>query len=322
MNRNLATIITGLTSVFGPWILSAAFGQTLPKSRIISNDSHHIYTELYSAESTRRTKDVVLYIPGQGDAISMYGYLGNTFINKYSRDVLMYDVRGQGQSSGARCHIDEYSDHLSDLKTVVHSLNEIYEGIHIIAHSTGALIASLFVLEKNATSAIKSLTLVSPFFGLAGPEVYRKFTGLTSVFGARTLGLQQTQILPFNPAVYVTSPERNLMTHDPEFFEKFNGHPEKCGTPTFGWIQASIAAQERLKLNSNRVSIPVLMLTAGDDGVVSTAEAKNRCEVWNNNNQLVCTYHEYPGMRHGLIYEIPAVREDLFNKIADMLARL
>ncbi|MFK7824577.1 MAG: alpha/beta fold hydrolase [Oligoflexales bacterium] len=302
------------------FILLPGFAGAEPShtSLSLSNGSHEIFTELYADNSGKKTSEVVLYITGQGDAISMYEYLVNDFIDKFGRDIFLYDVRGQGRSSGARCHIDDYKDHLADLEIVIKHIMKYYEKIHIVAHSTGALIASLYVLEGLESSAIKSLSLISPFFGLAGPSIYRKFAGFASRFGASSLGLGQTQVLPFNPAVYVSTRKNNLLTHDPEFYEKFNGHPEKCGTPTYSWIQASISAQKRLKELKRKVSIPFLMLTAGEDGVVSTENAKQQCAIWNEVNQVSCTYHEYEGMRHGLIYEIKEVREDLYHKIGEI----
>ena len=297
-------------------------GSPARKSLVIENGTHAIHTELYSVDANNSSSELVLYMPGQGDAISMYEYLAEIFIKKYQRDVFLYDVRGHGKSAGPRCHIDDYSEHLSDLNLVLRHVGKKYEKVHIVAHSTGALIASLYLLEGLDTHSIQSLTAVSPFFGLAGPELYKKFAGLASAFGARSLGLGQTQVLPFNPAIYVSTIENNLLTHDPEFFERFNGHPEKCGTPTFAWVKASMAAHERIKQHSRLVNVPMLMLTAGNDGVVSTEDARKQCEAWNAVSQWTCTYHEYEGMRHGLVYEIKEVREDIFHKIGKISLKI
>ncbi|NRA45439.1 MAG: alpha/beta fold hydrolase [Oligoflexales bacterium] len=316
------TILECLLAVCLCLLASAAAGELVPDSHMIENGSHQIYTEAYIAKPGEKSSELVLYIPGQGDAISMYEYLADTFIRKYGRDVLLYDVRGQGKSSGPRCHIDDYREHLSDFDLVLQHARRDYEKIHVIAHSTGALIASLYTLEGFDVTSVASITAISPFFGLPGPSLYRRFAGVASAFGSRSLGLGQTQVLPFNPSIYVSTKDNNLLTHDPEFFERFNGHPEKCGTPTFAWVQASLAAHERLRQLEHQASVPLLMLTAGSDGVVSTQAAKQQCVVWNAANQVECTYHEYPGMRHGLVYEIEEVREDLFHKIGELSIKI
>ena len=317
-HKNVGRSLCKLTVLF-ILLSKLAFAELQSSSKILKNGEHQIYTELYSVAPDSKTSEVMMYITGQGDAISMYEYLVKDFIDRFGRDVFLYDVRGQGKSSGPRCHIDDYSEHLSDLGIVLENIRKSYGKIHIVAHSTGALISSLYILEGLDASAIKSLTLISPFFGLAGPNMYRRFAGVASEFGTRSLGLGQTQILPFNPAVYVSTSKNNLMTHDPDFFKIFNGHPEKCGTPSFAWIQASIAAHERLKDLKQQILVPMLMLTAGEDGVVSTADAKKQCVSWNDIKQASCTYHEYEGMRHGLIYEIKEVREDIYHRIGKVL---
>jgi alpha-beta hydrolase superfamily lysophospholipase len=85
--------------------------------------------------------------------------------------------------------------------------------------------------------------------------------------------------------------------------------------PTVGWVKETTEAQKILKNSKSSTQVPFLMLTAGNDRIVSTEIAKQQCLNWNNSGLVNCEYYEFPEMRHGLFYEVEQTRNQLFYLI-------
>mgnify|MGYP003329238694 CR=1 FL=1 len=285
------------------------YGKCVQKNLL--NEDTSLNTEHYYLSQDAPSDTVVLYMTGQGDAISMYSFLALDFQQAFHSDVFMYDVRGQGKSSGPRCHVDHYDQHVKDLEVILLYLEaQKYKKIHIISHSMGGLISALYVQEKPLGS-IKTLTLIAPFFGLAGGSFYKGFVKKSASLVSNTFNYGTLKVVPFNPVPFFSSSQSNIITHDPEYFSIFNSNPNKCGVPSFSWVMASMQAQEKLSSYEKAPEIPLLMMTAGDDAVVSTKAAKKQCEEWGKIKAGSCLYHEFAGKRHGLVYETEQVRNEI-----------
>lgn len=281
---------------------------------LITQDHIKLHSMVYQQSPESPNPEVVVYLTGQGDAASMYRYLAIHFQDHFKRDVILFDHRGQGQSSGKRCHVDHYDDYVNDLHLLLSTLQSKYQKIHLVCHSMGALIASLYSSSTNF-DYISSLTLIAPYFSLAGPQLYRKFADQSSYLVSSWFGYGDLKVSPFNPAVYLSSQSRNIITTNPNYFDIFNGHPDKCGVPSFSWVQASFEAQRRIQTLNQKIKPKVLMLTAGNDQVVSTPVANETCLRWQKQGIATCSYVEYEGKKHGLIYETEAVMSDIFARI-------
>ena len=97
------------------------------------------------------------------------------------------------------------------------------------------------------------------------------------------------------------------------FVDLFVNHPTlRLGGPSTHWITESIKAGKKCILNAHKVKIPILILQAGDDLVVSNvaqAEFHEKCH----------TSHLEPiaGAYHDMLIEKDNYRDVAINKLLD-----
>ena len=269
---------------------------------------------------------VVLYIQGQSDATSIAREFLLETLDRLKINIISYDVRGQGKSGGLRSHVNNFYDHVEDLSKIVIFLKKRfgYEHIHFVTHSTGGLIASLFSShQKQLLSDQSSLTLIAPYFALAGSQLRR--AGIDAL----------SYVLSLTPARYWKIPTKkgkrayisetgkmNNFTSDMENFEKFRYHPDKSGRPTTGWLQAAHEGQRIIANVASELEIPVLMFTTEDDQVVNSHEAEIYYYRWNRNSPHSKHIQFESPNQHGLIYEKDDTRLAMIETIKNFTEKV
>lgn len=295
---------------------------------IASTEQINLHLKHYQATKLKHfnRKHAVLFIQGQSDATSVAEHFLLDCLKHLKLDVVSYDVRGQGLSDGTRAHIDDFYDHLDDLSKVILFLQQKlqYEHIHFITHSTGGLIASLFaVLQGPMLSKQSSLTLIAPYFALAGSEL----EGFASDILSYSVSLTPARYwripkFPGKGGYLAEDGSMNNFSSDPDMYKNYKTHPDKCGRPTFGWLQAAIEAQRIINAEADKLNLPILMFTAADDQVVSTREARKFFNTWAQTSQHN-QYIEFPSPhQHGLLYETPQTRIKMLSTISDFVDKV
>jgi alpha-beta hydrolase superfamily lysophospholipase len=175
--------------------------------------------------------------------------------------VARLDLRGHGQSEGARGHVGSIGEYVRDVTSVLgaaeHDSAWSAGGRPVLfGHSLGGLVATHAALEL--VDRIAGLAMTSPFFGLARPVPGIQL-GLAKVFGKLAPRLRQ-------PSGLVGSD----LTHDPEIAASYDHDPLGFHHVTAGWFLAVVAAQREAMAVAPRVKVPAYCIAAGDDRVVST----------------------------------------------------
>ena len=321
MNSILSRVLLALLSTFA-W---TSYAHQEDSFNVLSSDQINLHLKHYRTEQPNNFNQdhVILYIQGQSDATSVAEHFLVDCLENLNINVVSYDVRGQGASDGERAHVDDFYDHLDDLANILNfvqaKLN--YKHVHFITHSTGGLIATLFAsVHRPMLSDQSSLILVAPYFGLSGSSL--------SSFGIDLL----TYFLSFTPAKLWRAPKAggqglytksdgsmNNFSSDPQMFQNYKNHPDKCGRPTLGWVQASLEAHRIIEEEAENLQHPILMFTAAGDQVVSTSEAKRFYEMWENTSAHN-TYIEFAEPnQHGLIYEREETRSKMISAIGHFI---
>ncbi|NRA47236.1 MAG: alpha/beta fold hydrolase [Oligoflexales bacterium] len=311
--------------ILGLFTATSSFAYLETSHTIASTDQINLHLKHFQTQKPNQInrKHLILFIQGQSDATSVARHFLIDALESLNLDVVSYDVRGQGLSDGPRAHIDDFFDHLDDLSNVIHFVqNKLkYQHIHFVTHSTGGLIASLFAsLQKQMLSEQSTLTMVAPYFALSGSQF-------------QSMGIDLlTYALSLTPVKYWQAPKpggkgqylkedgsMNNFTSDPEMFASHKHHPDKCGRPTFGWVQASLEAHRIIGEEAEQMTLPILMFTATNDQVVSTEEAKKFYAKWESTSK----YNQYIEFgaphQHGLIYEQRETRNKILNSIGGFI---
>lgn len=252
--------------------------------------------------------------PSKGTVLLLHGR--TEFVEKYFETVedlrargfgvLTFDWRGQGGSSRQlwdkrKGHVENFQQYLTDLETVLSeiALPDCRPPLYISAHSTGALIALLAAPALG--NRVRRMVLCSPLLALnqlpMRQTLLQKVTGVLTVLGAGRL------------AVGKHNPNRrfigNKLTSDTARFERSRGVLAKApelatGRPTVAWIFSACRAMATVNLPgyANAISIPTLLVAAGNDAVVSP----QRIEVFGRQ------------MRSGAFLTISGARHELWDE--------
>ncbi len=228
-----------------------------------------------------RLKGTVVLAPGRSEYIEKY-YETVGDLRARGFGVLVFDWRGQGGSSRAlanprKGHLTRIDEFETDLRAVIEqvALPDCTPPYFGLAHSMGAL-AMLYAAPRLGTW-LERIVLSAPFIGLSSaygpPDLARVAARI-----ARTLGLGRAYAPGGTDTPGDWSPfAGNPVTSDPLRYARSSATIEArpalgLGGPTFGWLDAMFRAQAEVVTPEfgQRVAIPVLIVAAGMDTIVST----------------------------------------------------
>src|SRR4030042_6757981 len=141
-----------------------------------------IYEQCWLPQGT--LKAILLVAPGLAEHSGRYMNLVHYLVPR-GYAICGLDHRGHGKSEGLRCHIDKFSDYLTDLKTFFDIIRTGHSGtrIFLIGHSMGATIALAYTIQNPKDLAglvlsgvgLKAGSSITPLQRAAGPIVSRVF---------------------------------------------------------------------------------------------------------------------------------------------------
>lgn len=266
--------------------------------------------------------------PSRGTVLLLHGR--KEFLEKYAEtiaelnargfDVFSMDWRGQGLSDRlladrGKGHVRSYADYLQDLKLFVDQfvVPAARRPVMILAHSMGAHIALRFMHDRP--TAVDRAVLTSPMIDIRSAPYPRRLAGAIAR-AARAAGLSGAH-LPgaTGRSALKRSFEGNLLTSDPRRFaverEAVMRNPDLAlGGPTFGWLAAtldSIAVTRRAGFLES-IRVPVLMVTAGRDAVVSAKAQRLACR-----RLPRCRLLEIRDALHEVLMECDRIRAKFYN---------
>jgi lysophospholipase len=261
-------------------------------------------------------KGSVILLQGRNECIEKYAETAND-LNLSGFDVVSFDWRGQGGSSRffsdhRRGHIDSFGQYAADLDMIFTevALPECRAPFYILAHSTGALV-SLYA-APNLNNRIQRMMLCSPFLGIAEERLSQtqvqfisetlNFLGLGNMhMGGSRNGIAN---IPFETNRLTTDPVRYARNR--EILDPKNGLG--LGSATAGWLSASMKAVDYVRDTDHmaQIHIPILLVNAGADRVVSTAAIEDYAGRIRSGAVITID-----GARHELMQENDRYREQL-----------
>ena len=283
-------------------------------------DSKPLRYALWSATRGPRRGTVCLF-QGRGEFIEKY-FETIADLRRRGFAVATMDWRGQGGSyrelgKSRKGHINDFAQFDKDLlrfmKDVV--LPDCPPPFHALAHSMGGNILLRNAVEPG--SWFERMILTAPMIAFAEQRVgvpkpvaraYAEAGGLVgfSKFYVRGGNDGSAESVPF---------ENNPLTSDRERWSRNKAVLEVApelglGSPTIGWFRAALRSCEKISTPSfaSRVTVPVMLLAAGDDEIVSTRVIEDFAV------QLKLGSHVLiPGARHEILQENDFVRQRFWS---------
>lgn len=261
-------------------------------------------------------KGTITLLQGRAEFIEKY-FEVITELQERGFNVVAFDWRGQGGSGSPagtlkRSNISSFSKYRIDLETVVSriSLADCPGPHYVLAHSTGCTVF-LSATERLRTQ-ISRAVLCAPFAGLSDfGRKERMIFRLAQLLAM--LGLALAPVPGRNNGKAETF-ETNRQTSDRRRFERMveigKANPElEIGPPTIGWLAAAVRALtsfRELRFGPS-VAVPVLMIAAGRDRIVSsraTEELSTRIRA--------AGFIEIPGAEHEILMEEDIYRDQFW----------
>jgi lysophospholipase len=271
----------------------------------------------WDTTAARRLGTVCLF-HGQGEFIEKY-FETITDLRRRGFAVATMDWRGQGGSqrmlkNPLKGHVETFADYGADIVTFMSQivLPDCPPPFYCLAHSMGGHIVMRHALTKACWW--DRIVLTAPMIAFTGTEAKNK--ALTIMAEATTLlGLGDS----FIPGTKAHAPEAllyegNQLTSDRLRFERAQEITRAAphlalGAPTLGWLNAasgSIAVINSMSFMES-VKVPVLIVAAGNDQIVSTPAIERFASCVKN-----CTHMVLAGARHEILQERDPLREQFW----------
>lgn len=239
-------------------------------------------------------------------------------LHQQGYDIFLIDHRGQGFSERLggdphRGHVAHFSDYVTDFKKYVDSLHleQRYTQRYLMTHSMGGAIGSLYLEQYQ--QPFQAAVLFSPMLSIN--------FGILPTFAAKIITASSAQFCQWfsDKPCYVPGGKGyrkrgfvgNHITHSEARFNAvqsgFELAPEtQLGDATMRWLNSSITATEQAIDNAQQITIPIMLIQAGSDQIV-TAQGQQAFF----DNLPDCTQHQLvtiKGAKHEILLEQDEMR--------------
>jgi alpha-beta hydrolase superfamily lysophospholipase len=235
----------------------------------------------------RAPRATAIVLHGGGDHSGRYPALASALV-RAGLEAALVDLRGHGQSDGRRWHVDTFGEYLSDFDRFVAMLREEVPDRprFVVAHSMGALVATLWGLEHGGE--VGGFVLSSPYFGLAARP------SLAKEVGARIVG----KLVPWFPVA--TGLAFEDLTSDEEM-QGWTARDHLYGRKTTPrWFVEAARAQAEALRRAPEFRAPLRVLAGSADRVADVGAERRFCDRAGSADK---DFLLYEGFRHELFNE-------------------
>jgi len=259
-------------------------GNTLREETIKGSSGLNIFVRSWRPDEPPR--GVVVIVPGFNSHSGQYLWVGDQLA---VRGIAVYslDLRGRGRSDGDRFFVQEFSDYISDVSSLMKLAKSREPGlpVYLLGHSAGGVTACGFALENQAELA--GLICESFAFQVPAPDfALAVLKGLSHIA----------------PHAHVLKLKNEDFSRDPKVVQSMNSDPlianEVQPTQT---VAAMVRADERLKKEFPLITLPLLILHGTADHATKPAGSQFFYDTAGSADK---TLKMYEGRYHDLLNDI------------------
>ena len=276
-------------------------------------DNIHVRYGVYG--TSRKSKDLLVFILGRGEWIEKYQDLYEKLYSKLARTLIIIDHVGQGGSGGIPAHVDHYDEYLGPLTQLL--ANEFpKKSYDIIAHSMGGLVALYGTLTARLQP--KRMVLSSPLIGLPQKPLPRIASRpLSQQLSKMGLGHIRTPV----KSEIKYSFRKNRLTGDREKYQFLQKTPYPIPSPTMGWVHATFNACESIHYDYHLTSLkaPLLIFYGTHEQVVSASAIKRWVKIARKLSESTIELVHIREARHEIFFELEDLTSRAFKRTLDFL---
>ena len=268
----------------------------------------------------------VVVSPGRTEPIEKY-YEVIAELQQRGFVVLVHDWRGQGLSHRAlpdrlKGHAVGFKAFVDDYRALLDHFQDRMPGPWVaVGHSMGGCLTTL-ALAHGQDSRFVAAFLSAPMLGLQTPGRPKGASRALAWIMARLRGEGYILGQPGDP--HGGPFEGNILTHDPARYARNMAQlaacPDLClGAGTWAWLDFAFSASAWLKRAPGvaAISIPVLVLGAGEEALVDNADQRTVVGRIPRGE-----WREVPGAFHELFQETDAIRAQVWSAFDGLVGPL
>lgn len=221
---------------------------------------------------------------------------------------IAYDVRGHGNSGGARGACLRFQEFLDDTDLFLKLAAERTGGkpLVLLGHSHGGLILLRRLLAGPLPVKVAGAIVTSPFLGIAIPVSGVK------LFAAEAL----SNVWPSLSLKNEIDPA--LVSHDAEVVRLYATDPQVFKTANARWFTESRDAQNHVMAHAAELPVPTTIIQAGDDRIASPSATRAAVKAAG----AKVRYVELDGLFHEVLNEVERERAfaEIFRSLAEWTA--
>jgi lysophospholipase len=258
-----------------------------------------LYGEVFLPKGTPR--GVVLLTHGYAEHCGRYHEVAHVIVNA-SWAVLAYDVRGHGQSPGARGFIDRFGIYIDDLCAAAETAKQLAPNapLVLLGHSHGALITLRALADRGVADACHAI-ISSPYLELQ-LKVPAWKTLLARAASRLVPGFDQPSGL-----------RADQLMKDPQKQAEWAADKHNFPTANARWYTEALDAQRYVAEHADKIRVPTTWFVGGADPICVPATSKRIAA-----RAHKAAYHELAGLRHEVFNETE--RGNVFAELTKVLA--
>lgn len=306
----------------------APFWQNVQPQQLKLQDGSQIhYVVLSPAQSATKPKATVVVVNGRTESYLKYQELAYE-LTQQGYQVLMFDHRGQGLSTRLtdnpqKGHIEDFQQYVDDMhqliSRVVLTTLPAKPSLYLLGHSMGGAISTLYLQQHP--QIFQKAALSAPMHGINGKLFYDESDAcrlasvvtLFSTEGYAGFADKAYSARPFAGNDLTGSEQRyqwmqDLYQHNPQL---------QLGGATWGWLEQACAVLPDMQQQADKIKIPVLVLQAELDSIVSASAQQQFCAALESNADSGCVggVQLIKGAKHELLFEQDHIRQQVLDKV-------
>ena len=218
------------------------------EERIDSSKGIRIFVRAWTPPSAPR--GVLVICHGVNSHSGQYLWAGAQFASA-GLAVFALDLRGRGQSDGERFYVEHVDDYVSDVAATIALAKTRHPGLplFLLGHSAGGVVSASYVLDHQ--SELTGFICESFAFQVPAPGF-----ALAAIKGLSHLA----------PRLPVLTLKNEDFSRDPDAVARLNSDPLTANEsqPAIT-VAALVRADERLRQEFPRITLPVLIMHGTDD---------------------------------------------------------
>ena len=252
-----------------------------------------------------RPKAVLYFVHGLAEHSGRYGFPVEYFTRR-GYACWAFDLRGHGESSGRRVHVNDFDDYAVDVAAVQQHLRREHGDlpVFLVGHSMGGLIALRYFLDHQDVfcGAILSSPALRTHPSQEPPKVLRAIAGLLS------------RLMP--GMLFPSDLETEAISRDPAIVDAYRADPLVSSKVSARWFTSIEKAMGEVRTRCGEVHQPLLIMHSGGDRLTDPKASQRWAE--EAPDQWV-THVEWPDLYHEMFNE--PQRDEVFQGMEGWLEK-